>query len=752
MNVLPDTSRSLWRVALLVAWLSAAPATADNFLIVIADDVGVDKVGAYRDGECVMGECPSPPPTPTIDALAERGVLFRNAWATPVCSSTRVATLTGLHGFRTGVGRFILNDKNGLGLDESLPNIANTLRDTGYQTAAFGKWHMVGCEEVDGVCTGVAKPMATHPLLAGFDYFSGTQGNFGPNQDYCDWNKWVIERTGPGPNDYTSSETSEDDYLTWVTARDAADYVNTMTEPWLAYVAFNAAHTPLHVPPVDPVDCTSTFNGNQVQEYDWAVERMDTEIGTMLATIEAHSDVLDRTTVLFFGDNGTIKSAIVPPFDDEHSKGSVFEGGANVPFIVAGPQVLPAAEGGETAGLVHVVDIFDTVMEIAGLDPCAGDTCAHDSVSFAPYLSNPALASIRTWVYNENFAPNTLAYPDADRWAIRNDRYKIITRNFPGDFTRTEFYDLLLDPFEQTDLIDSLTTQEEAEFDALAAAMNALRGSCVSRDDLDFDCVSDVTDNCLWRANGPNEDQILCGGNQIDSDADGAGDTCDAAWTQITTTAEFDFQCMMTWPVESVDFDGMADGTLLSNAILPLPPIGREVHMPPPVDDVLNPGGPDLDLIAVADLGANPTSSGPNSLGPDDPADDDRFAAGTSIEFSFDQPMVAFALRVVTDAEPGTSIVDGDLRLSVDEPHAVDLDISEGHVVANVGGVDYYEYFLGLGTLGEFSSITLEAGPTTTDGAFYFNVDDLRIVPEPGARWLLAAGCAALVGLARRRR
>ena len=107
----------------LLAALWSSPGRADNFLIVVADDIGVDKVGAYEAGECVMGQCPSPPPTPTIDALAARGVLFRNAWAMPVCSSTRVATLTGQHGFRTGVGRFVFDDTQELGLNESLSRL-----------------------------------------------------------------------------------------------------------------------------------------------------------------------------------------------------------------------------------------------------------------------------------------------------------------------------------------------------------------------------------------------------------------------------------------------------------------------------------------------------------------------------------------------------------------------------------------------------------------------------------------------------
>ena len=92
--------RKLLRTTLAVGVLLAPvfPAGAvDNFLIIVGDDLGVDKIGVY-------GEGPSPPPTPTIDSLALEGVLFRNAWANPTCAPTRAAALTGRYGFRTGVG------------------------------------------------------------------------------------------------------------------------------------------------------------------------------------------------------------------------------------------------------------------------------------------------------------------------------------------------------------------------------------------------------------------------------------------------------------------------------------------------------------------------------------------------------------------------------------------------------------------------------------------------------------------------
>mgnify|MGYP002638581626 CR=1 FL=1 len=83
-------------------WAQSAFAgqTPPNVLLIIADDLGIDRVGAYAAH-------PAPGNTPVIDQLAQDGVLFRNAWATPLCSATRATLLTGRHGYRTGIGSFL---------------------------------------------------------------------------------------------------------------------------------------------------------------------------------------------------------------------------------------------------------------------------------------------------------------------------------------------------------------------------------------------------------------------------------------------------------------------------------------------------------------------------------------------------------------------------------------------------------------------------------------------------------------------
>ncbi len=133
---------------------AVVPAAADNFLIIVGDDLGVDKIGAY-------GEGPNPPPTPTIDSLAVEGVLFRNAYAYPNCSPARAAALTGRFGFRTGIGT---PGGANLALEEVLlPELVAAT----HESAALGKWHIGANGDAD------------HPNDSGFDYFAGALANIG---------------------------------------------------------------------------------------------------------------------------------------------------------------------------------------------------------------------------------------------------------------------------------------------------------------------------------------------------------------------------------------------------------------------------------------------------------------------------------------------------------------------------------------------------------------------------------------------
>ena len=418
---------------LLFLSLPLAAAARDNFLVVVLDDVGVDAIGVYSDdvtyGHDGVGAALGP--TPTIDGIAAEGMLFRHAYANPMCSPTRAAALTGRYGFRNGVG--IPEDAY---LRPSETIIPEALAAT-HANAAIGKWHLGGND-------------ADHPNEAGFDNFSGTLGNLGQGvTTYFSWRKTVQGATTAGWPAYATTDNVNDAI---------GQIAGFGDDPWFVWLAFNAAHTPFHVPTAGLNTIAVDDASDDLTKYQAAVEAIDTELDRLLASIP--SDVLADTTIIVFGDNGTPKSVSVPPFRSNHAKSTVYEGGIRVPFIVRSPYIAEADRGRESLALVHSVDIFATLAEIAGVSSAT----ARDSVSFLPYLQDPDLATLptRPYVYSEMFTPDGSGSNLNDERTIRTETFKLIWRN--GVYE--ELFNLDDDPFERDNLLlGALDAIEVAAYD-----------------------------------------------------------------------------------------------------------------------------------------------------------------------------------------------------------------------------------------------------------------------------------------------
>ena len=219
-----------WMLGL--GWLGVAactqpPKPGARVVIVLLDDIGIDKIAAYG------GEGAPVTRTPTIDQLAANGVLFRNAYAMPSCSPSRGALLTGRLGRRYGLGLRLMHDGDwALPLNEpTLPRVLERAPED-WQTSHVGKWHLAGWG---------APRAAEHPLDVGFDWFGGTMANLGRTRD-----------RDPGPNGYYRWERVHDGrvsiettYATTATIDDAIDRAHAMAPPWLMVVALHASHIPL---------------------------------------------------------------------------------------------------------------------------------------------------------------------------------------------------------------------------------------------------------------------------------------------------------------------------------------------------------------------------------------------------------------------------------------------------------------------------------------------------------------------------
>jgi arylsulfatase A-like enzyme len=245
-----------------------------------------------------------------------------------------------------------------------------------------------------------------------------------------DYFSWMKSTNGVLSNSTTYATTDlVNDAVAWINARNAA------SQPWIAWVAFNAPHSPFHVPPTN-LHGYGANPATNLLKYRAAVQSMDTEIGRLLGAVNSAT-----TDIIFVGDNGTPGQVIQPPYDNAHSKDTLYEGGTRVPFIIKGPSV---AGGGRTdASLVHVVDLFSTILELAGV-PLPTDVTL-DSKSLKPILAGLGDESRRR-LYIDQFDQN--ATTTGGR-AIRDDRYKLIRLNTGVD----HFYDLQSDPAEASNLL-----------------------------------------------------------------------------------------------------------------------------------------------------------------------------------------------------------------------------------------------------------------------------------------------------------
>ena len=412
-----------------------------NVLIVIADDLGKDSIGLYETQNQTA-------PTPNIDALAKNGVTFTNAWANPVCSPTRATLLSGQYGFRNGVTTVVGGRSGGDGIDTSTYTLFNALAESNVGVvgnSVIGKWHLNDDSNGD----------TDNPNIMGVDYFAGlATGRF----DYFNWEKTVNGVTQPVSN-YSVTE-NVDDSIAWISEQDG---------PWLNWLAFMSPHSPFHKPPSDLhsyddlVDDNAAARENPIPYYQAMIEAMDTELGRLLAYLKQIGEY-DNTTIIFLGDNGTPEQVVAQPYDPEKAKGSLYQGGVNVPLVIGGAGV--ANKGRTTNALANAVDIFSTTLAQFGIE--AADLPANvviDSKSLVPVMQGNA--GTREFVYSE--IKGLSSTPDGQ--AISNGRYKLISYAELDE----ELYNLRSDPLETNNLIASgLSSEDQSQLALLREGFNTL--------------------------------------------------------------------------------------------------------------------------------------------------------------------------------------------------------------------------------------------------------------------------------------
>lgn len=423
-------SRSL---LLLGLCSSAVPQERPSFVILLADDLGVDGVG-------YMNAHPAPPATPRLDQLASEGVVFQRAYVSPLCSPTRACLLTGLDAWRTGIGVNVT--VTGGGLDLGSMTICHELGGD-WRRVMLGKWHL-----------SPENAAANDPPRAlGFDDYRGSWRNLSAQkQSYWRWWKMLDQIEQPHPV-----------YATTDNIDDAVSELQTGTKPLFLVVSLNAPHAPWHEAPADLASPPPTQSPPDL--YLSAIEAMDTEIGRLLDELD-QSPYSDSTYVVFLGDNGSPSEVVRPPMRPERVKGSVYEGGVHVPMVVRGP----AIEHRVVEDFVQGTDLYATIAELAGLS-----ATTPDSISFVPLLRGEP--GLRDHAYVEMFGPWWADPPNWWKRAVVGRRWKLIEYANDPD----ELYNLALDPQETRDALENgpgaLTGEARRAYAWLKERMDAEGGT-----------------------------------------------------------------------------------------------------------------------------------------------------------------------------------------------------------------------------------------------------------------------------------
>ena len=416
-----------------------------NILLIIADDMGIDSTPGFG----ISGDLPV---TPTLDSFREKGLSFTNCWAAPQCSPTRAAIMSGKFGIKTGVMRPPLI------LGTSHTSLFTKIKEqsiTDYSMGLIGKWHIGGSSTSN----------YSHPKDSGVPYYEGVFTSQVP--DYYSWTKVNSEGV----------EEQVDEYATTHLTNNAISWIDNQTKPWFLWLAHVAPHKPFQTPPEGTY--TTTPSNNRTT-YLSMIENLDYETNRLISSLNA--ETLENTVIIFIGDNGTPGQAN-NYWPSGHAKASIYEGGIRVPLIIAGKSVERVNEV-ETS-LVQATDLHATILELAGVPLLGG---SDNSLSLKPVLSfaNQVSKEINYTDYESS---------DTELWATRNDTYKLIE----DENGREEFYNLITDIKEETNLIGNLTTEQETIKTMLKQEAQTIRNSWSCSDGIKNGTettIDDCNSNC----------------------------------------------------------------------------------------------------------------------------------------------------------------------------------------------------------------------------------------------------------------
>ena len=408
--------------------LAAAPlAAADtkpNIVLLFADDLGIADLGCYGGKEI---------PTPNIDSIARNGVRFTDGYVScPYCSPTRAGLMTGRyqthfgHEFNPGPAEQAV-DNFGLPLTETA--MPKRLKDLGYRTGIFGKWHL-GYRE------------AYRPLNRGFDEFYGFLGGA---HSYLNAKADSANPIYDGDNQVESVEYTTDEF-----ARRAVSFIDANKDrPFFLYVPFNAVHGPLESLKKYE-DRFKSVTDPRRRTYSAMLSALDDNVGLVLKALERHK-LTNNTLVVFLSDNGGPTQGNTSRNDPLRGvKAQVYEGGFHIPFMMQWPGHVP--KGKVYSDPVIALDLLPTFTAVAGGKPNA--SWKLDGVNLLPFVEGK----------DKGKPHERLFWRFGQQWAMREGDWKLVSMGGPP-----ELYNLRADIGESKDLSNA----EKSRVQSMSAAWEA---------------------------------------------------------------------------------------------------------------------------------------------------------------------------------------------------------------------------------------------------------------------------------------
>lgn len=324
----------------IIVGFSNAQEKCPNIILILVDDLG------YKDAGFMGGVHYD---TPYLDEMAKKSHVYYQAYAAASnCAPSRASLLTGLHTPRHGIytvgssarghatDRKIIPVENKQNLDDHFLTLPELLKEEGYATASIGKWHI-----------------GQDPRSQGFDY------NFGGNH------KGHNLHFSPYQNN-AIPDRSDGEYLTDRLTDEALRYLDNRPsgQPFFLYWSFFAVHTPIQAPGslVEKYNDKEGTGRKAYATYAAMIASLDENIGRLVRYLDREK-IADNTLIIFCSDNGGI-SAISPQTPLRGGKGTYFEGGIRIPFMVYWPEKIAAYS--DSASVISHLDVFPTIKEMIG--------------------------------------------------------------------------------------------------------------------------------------------------------------------------------------------------------------------------------------------------------------------------------------------------------------------------------------------------------------------------------------------------